>query len=188
VSERDDHIMDLPQANHVELLAEGTASSSWVVDPSGSRVEFGVKHFWGAITVRGFFGQITGEAKVGTDATAKGQISMDATSLSTKNKQRDKHLRSKDFFDVEHHRYVVITVTVAKQAGPTSLDCQGTLDAAGHTEPIEFTAEVVDASLTAITLRAQLEIDRTKFSMTWSPLGMASKTATATAVVRFVRQ
>jgi len=40
-------------------------------------------------------------------------VSFDATSLTTKNKQRDNHLRSADFFDIENHPMVVLTVTEA---------------------------------------------------------------------------
>jgi polyisoprenoid-binding protein YceI len=65
--------------------------------------------------------------------------------------------------------------------------CTGTIKAAGHVRPIEFTAHVVDVSAQAITLRAEIVVDRTEFAMTWSPLGIASKVATANAVARFVR-
>jgi polyisoprenoid-binding protein YceI len=111
---------------------------------------------------------------------------MDAASLSTKNRKRDEHLRSADFFDVENHPNVVVTVT-AMPAGPAALACQGTLEAAGHARPIEFTAHVEDASAQAVTLRAETVVDRTGFAMTWSPLGTASAMARATVVARFVR-
>ncbi len=44
-----------------------------------------------------------------------------------------------------------------------------------------------DASAETVVLRADLVVDRTRFAMTWSPLGMASATARATVVARFVR-
>ena len=122
------------------LLADGTAAGNWVLDSAGSHAEFGVKHFWGAITVRGTFERMTGEATVGPDGTVTGQISFDAASLNSKNKQRDKHLRSNDFFDVENHPQAVLTVTSARPAGPAELQCQGTLEAAGHLRPVTFTA------------------------------------------------
>ncbi len=67
-----------------------------MLDPAGSRAEFHVKHFWGAVTVHGTFERMTGEATVSPDGTATCRISFDARSLNTKNKQRDKHLRSAD--------------------------------------------------------------------------------------------
>ena len=169
------------------LMSGGTAAGHWALDPAGSSVEFAVRHFWGAITVQGSFGTITGEGTVGQDGTVSGWLNLDATSLSTRNKQRDQHLRSADFFDVEHHPQVVITVTAASPAGPDTLACQGTLEAAGHTEPIEFTARVDVASDGAVVLHAEIEVDRTKFAMTWSPLRVAAFPARGTVVARFVR-
>ena len=106
-------------------LADGTAAGSWVLDPAQSRAEFRVKHFWGVITVRGTLERMTGEATVSPDGTVTGRISFDASSLSTKNKQRDKHLRSADFFHADKHPQAVLTVTSARAAGPDELECQG---------------------------------------------------------------
>lgn len=169
------------------LMAAGTAAGHWVLDPAGSSVQFHVKHFWGAITVHGSFGDFTGEGTVDADGTVTGRLDIDATSLSTKNKQRDPHLRSADFFDVEHHPRVVVTVTAARPAGTAALACRGTLEAAGQVEPIEFTAHVDEASADAVVMHAELVIDRTKFDMTWSPLRVAADLARGTVVARFVR-
>src|SRR6266566_5591420 len=98
-------------------LADGTAAGTWVLDPAGSHAGFRVKHFWGAITVHGTFEHMTGEATVGPDGTVTARISFDARSLSTKNKQRDKHLRSADFFGADNHPDAVLTVSSTRPAG-----------------------------------------------------------------------
>ena len=183
-----DDVGPAAQANIAALLDDGTAAGRWVLDSVGSRVEFHVKHFWGVITVHGSFSEISGEGNVGVDGSVTGRVSVDASSLSTKNKKRDEHLRSAEFFDAEHHPHVVVTVTSAKPAGRETLACQGTLEAAAQIKPIEFTAHVQDASAQAVSLRAELVLDRTDYSMTWSPLGMASSTARATVVARFVHE
>ena len=169
------------------LLADGAAAGNWVLDPEGSRAEFRVKHFWGAITVRGTFERMTGEATVGTDGTVTGQISFDAQSLHTKNKQRDKHLRSADFFDVDKHPHATLTVTSAHLAGPAGLQCQGTFEAAGHVRPVTFTARIQEATAHGIVLTAELELDRSELAMTWSPLHIASMTAHGIVRARFAR-
>jgi polyisoprenoid-binding protein YceI len=179
VSERRDHMRTLAPADAAALLADGTMAGRWVLDPAGSRAEFGVKHFWGAVTVHGWFSQITGEGDVGPDGTVTGHLSIDAASLGTRDKKRDAHLRSADFFDVEHHPHVVVTVTRATPAGPAALACQGSLEAAGHIQPVAFTAHLDDASAEQVLLRAELMVDRTRFAMTWSPLGMTSGIARA---------
>jgi hypothetical protein len=61
---------------------------------------------------------------------------------------------------------VVVIVTAARPVGPAALACQGSLEAAGHAEPAEFTAHVADASAETVVLRADLVADRTRFAMT----------------------
>ena len=169
------------------LLADGTATGNWVLDPEGSHAEFRVKHFWGAITVRGTLDRMSGEATIGPDGSVAGRISFDAESVNTKNKQRDKHLRSADFFHAEKHPQAVLTITSARPAGPADLECQGTFEAAGHARPVSFTAHIDEATAQAVVLTAELEVDRTEFDMTWSPLHIASTTAHGTVKARFVR-
>lgn len=167
--------------------ADGNAVGSWVLDPAGSTAEFGVRHFWGAITVRGTLGPMAGEAAVSPDGTVTGQITFDTSSLDTGHKQRDKHLRSADFFHADEHPEAVLTVTSGRPAGPDGLACQGTLDVAGHVSPVTFTAHIQEATAQVVVLTAELQVDRAEFGMTWSPLHMASMTALGTAKVRFTR-
>jgi len=168
-------------------LADGTAVGRWVLDPAGSTAEFRVKHFWGAITVRGTVGPMAGEAVVSPDGTVTGRISFDARSLDTGNKQRDKHLRSADFFHTDEHSEAVLSVTSAHPAGPDGLECQGTLDVAGHARPVTFNAHIQEATGQAVVLTAEIQVDRAEFGMTWSPLHMASMTALGTVKARFTR-
>jgi polyisoprenoid-binding protein YceI len=168
-------------------LADGTAASSWVLDPAGSTAEFRVSHFWGAITVRGTLRLIAGEAAVSPDGTVTGRITFDARSVDTGHKQRDKHLRSADFFHAEDHPQAVLTVTSVRPAGPDGLECRGTLDVAGHAQTVAFTAHVQETTGQAVVLTAELQVDRAEFGMTWSPLHMASMTVVGTVKARFTR-
>jgi polyisoprenoid-binding protein YceI len=168
-------------------LADGTAVGSWVLDPAGSTAEFRVRHFWGAITVRGTLGPMAGEAAVSPDGTVTARISFDARWLDTGHKRRDKHLRSADFFHADKHPQAVLTVTSARPAGTHRLECQGALDVAGHARPVTFTAYIQEATRLAAVLTAELHVDRAEFGMTWSPLHMASMTALGTVTARFTR-
>jgi len=168
-------------------LANGTAVGGWVLDPAGSAAEFRVRHFWGAITVRGTLGLMAGEAAISPDGTVTGRISFDARSLDTGHKKRDKHLRSADFFHADEHPQAVLTVTSARPAGTDRLECQGALDVAGHARSVAFTAHIQEATGQAAVLTAELQVDRAEFGMTWSPLHMASMTALATVKARFTR-
>jgi polyisoprenoid-binding protein YceI len=168
-------------------LADGTAVGRWVLDPAGSAAEFRVRHFWGAITVRGMVGPMAGEAAVSPDGTVTGRISFDARLLDTGHKQRDKHLRSADFFHTEQHPHAVLSVTSARPAGADEMECHGTLDVAGHTRPVTFTAHIQEAPGQTIVLTGELQVNRAEFGMTWSPLHMASMTALGTVTARFTR-
>ena len=163
------------------------APGTWSLDPAASAVEFHVKHFWGLITVHGHFERIEGEGTVDEAGNVSGRLRIDADSLTTKNAKRDRHLRSTDFFDVENHPTMVVTVRglVPEESGV--LTGQVTLEAAGHSEDIAPTVEVAAATPGAVTLRTATVIDRSVFGMTWSPLKMASSEASAVVTARFVR-
>jgi polyisoprenoid-binding protein YceI len=165
-----------------------TGQGKWTLDSAASAVEFHVKHFWGAITVRGHFEKIEGSGTVGADGTIGGELRIDAASLTTKNKQRDKHLRSSDFFDVERHPEVVVTVRRIAAQPDGTLRAEITLEAAGYRQELQPTVELADADSGSVTLRAQLLVDRRKFGMTWSPMKIASFDARGVVTVRFVRQ
>jgi polyisoprenoid-binding protein YceI len=83
--------------------ATALAAGEWALDPDNSRAEFAVKHFWGLVTVRGHFNEIAGELSIDPAGAVAGELRIDAASLDTGNKQRDKHLRSADFFGAEEH-------------------------------------------------------------------------------------
>ena len=63
----------------------------------------------------------------------------------------------------------------------------GTLQAAGVEEPVSFTADLVDTGNDAVTLRAELTVDRSRYGMTWSPMKMTAMQATGSVTARFIR-
>jgi polyisoprenoid-binding protein YceI len=84
--------------------AAETGKTTWVVDTAHSHVGFGIKHLMIA-TVRGSFTQVQGTVTVDeSDPTsASVDISIPTGSVTTGDQQRDGHLRSPDFFDVERY-------------------------------------------------------------------------------------
>jgi polyisoprenoid-binding protein YceI len=79
-----------------------TGTSTFAIDPTHSVVEFSVKHMM-ISTVRGRFGDVTGTIVL--DAAQPGRSTAEASiataSIDTRADQRDAHLRSPDFFDVD---------------------------------------------------------------------------------------
>jgi polyisoprenoid-binding protein YceI len=173
--------IDLPA-----LVRDG--SGDWTLDPAGSSVNFGVKHFWGLMTVHGQFDSLSGEGRVDPSGTVSGEIRIGAESVNTKNKKRDKHLRSGDFFDAEDHSTVTIDASGLIPAAGGELRGSITLNAAGHQQAVDAAVRVVAAAADAVTVRAEADVERAAFGMTWGPMKMTAPTAHAVVTARFVRR
>jgi len=127
------------------------ASTLWRVDPDLTVVDFAVKTFWGLITVRGRFDRFDGWYEVGPDG-ASIELTIDARSVNTGNRTRDRHLRSADFFNVAEYPLVRFTSTRVRHTGDGTLRVEGNLEAAGTAIPLQF-----DASMEQV--EGELEID-----------------------------
>jgi polyisoprenoid-binding protein YceI len=146
------------------------APTRWSVDPDESFVEFAVKTFWGVSTVRGSFDRFEGSYEIGPDGTTI-ELTIDADSVDTGNKTRDKHLRSAAFFGVGEHPQVRFTSTHVGDVGNGVLHVEGLLEAAGNRVPLEFDATVqpVDDGL---ELEATTTVDQRRLGMSGGILGM----------------
>jgi polyisoprenoid-binding protein YceI len=80
-------------------------TSTWTIDAAHTEVGFAVRHLM-ISTVRGRFGAVTGSVVFdeANPSNSKIDVSIDVSSIDTRTEARDNHLRSADFFDVEHHR------------------------------------------------------------------------------------
>src|SRR3954468_3903898 len=94
--------MSTDTTTNANAVSPAIATGTWNVDPSHSSVEFQVKHM-GLATVKGFFGEFAGKLEVAEDGTVTADGTVEAASLNTRSAQRDEHLRSADFFDVENY-------------------------------------------------------------------------------------
>jgi polyisoprenoid-binding protein YceI len=143
-------------------------TTRWRVDPERSRVEFRTPTLWGLTTVNGHFDRYDGTLDL--QATPAVTLTIDAASLDTRNKLRDKHLRSADFFDVEHEgqvRFVSDSATLDGQR----LKVRGRLEAAGKSIPLDLDAGVRRAG-DALEIDAATDADHRELGMTHSTLGM----------------
>jgi polyisoprenoid-binding protein YceI len=165
----------------------GLETGTWTLDAGQSRFEFRVKHFWAIMTVRGHFTKFEGKAEVDAAGSILVTVRIDATSVNSKQKQRDKHLRSADFFDVANHSAVTFASRRVAALGTDRLSVEGDLSVAGHSQPIAFEARLSEMSGKSLTADAEVSVDRTTFAMTWSPLGMASSTAVLVAHAQFIK-
>ena len=133
-----------------------------------STVEFRVRHFWGLITW-----PATSTASRALPPSLPGpkiELTIEANSLDTGRRQRDKHLRSADFFEVVAFPQTRFTSTRIVDTGEGTLQVTGELQAAGKRVPLVFDAKI-DKAAEELQIEATTTVDHRLLDMTWSPLG-----------------
>jgi polyisoprenoid-binding protein YceI len=117
----------------------GYVAGTWTIDPVHSEVGFSVRHMM-VSKVRGRFTSFSGEIVTGTGplgSTATAQI--DLASISTGNEQRDAHIRSADFFEVETYPTMTYRSTgVRLEDGEYVLDGELTLKGVTKNAPLKL--------------------------------------------------
>ena len=158
--------MSTPSPHHIDNSE--VENTRWRIDPARSSIEFRVHHFYGLQTINGRFERYNGIFQPSRDPAI--ELTIEAASVNTNNPQRDKHLRSTDFFDVENHplvRFVSDSVALEDER----LKVRGRLYAAGKSISLEIDADLRrdgdELELDATTLA-----DHRQLGMTWGPFGI----------------
>jgi polyisoprenoid-binding protein YceI len=144
-------------------------AGSWKLDPGHTSIVFITKAMW-VLTVRGAFKATEGSGTVGADGSVSGSIVIDATSVDTKQKKRDAHLRTADFFEVDAHPTITFSLTEAHPKGAGKVELVGTLTIRGTTRPITLLAEVSSTDDSA-TVATEFDIDRSEWGLRWAKMG-----------------
>ena len=110
-------------------------TTTWQIDPKHSSAQFAVTHLM-ISTVRGEFHQLNGTVVVDDADISKSSVNVtiDATTVDTREPDRDKHLMSADFFDVAKYPTMVFKSTKVESAGPGRLKITGDLTIRGVTK------------------------------------------------------
>jgi polyisoprenoid-binding protein YceI len=119
--------------------ATGLTAGTWAIDPVHSSIAFSVRHLV-VSKVRGTFGSFSGAITIAEDGTPSVAAEIDVASISTGNEQREEHLKSADFFDVEKFPTAAFRSTGVQAKGDSYvLDGEFTLK--GITKPISLALE-----------------------------------------------
>jgi polyisoprenoid-binding protein YceI len=156
-------------------VQETTATTTWKTDPVHSSAQFKVKPMM-ISNVKGEFGPITGSLQFDNSnlANSKVEASIDAATITTGDAQRDAHLKSPDFFDVDKFPALAFKSTHVSKKGEEELAVAGDLTIHGVTRPVVFDVEGPSAPAkdpwgnTRIGLSASTRINRKDFGLTWN--------------------
>jgi polyisoprenoid-binding protein YceI len=145
----------------------------WVLDPDHTTIVFHTKAMW-VLPAKGTFKAVEGVGTAGADGGLSGRLVIDAASIDTKNKKRDAHLRTADFFEVEAYPTMTFEATNGRVAGPGHLQLDGTLTVHGQTRPLAVAADFSVAGDVA-TVSAEVAIDRSEWGLSLTPFGAGLK-------------
>src|SRR2546423_15220209 len=117
------------------------STSQWNLDPVHSGAEFKVKHMM-ISNVKGQFTGLTGALTLDDDVTkSSAQAKIEAATINTRDPQRDAHLKSAEFFDVENYPTLEFHTTKIRNVGDGELEATGTLTIHGVSREVTFAVE-----------------------------------------------
>jgi polyisoprenoid-binding protein YceI len=164
--------------------APNIRATRWQIDPTRSAVEFRARGMWGMAAVKGAFSRYHGTLDL--SARPAIELTVETDSLDTKNKRRDAHLGSPDFFSVEAHPYVRF-VSDRVIVNRERLSVRGRLHARGATVPVNLDATLREVG-GELEIEAVTEADQRKLGMTWNVLGMIRTPTKLIVKGRLVRE
>ncbi len=156
-------------------MTKAPGITTWTIDPTHSNVEFAVRHMMIA-TVKGRFADVAGTLVLdeANPLRSRVEVRIQAASIDTRTEQRDQHLRSADFFDVERHPHITFESTRVEQAGD-GYDVTGPLTMHGVTRDVVLRA--VEEGRTRdpwghdrIAFSATAKLNRKDFGLGWNQL------------------
>ena len=150
-----------------------TARTTWKLDPSHTTIEFSAKHMM-ITTVKGRFAEFEGTILADDQSFANSEVhaTLKAASIDTRSDQRDTHLRSADFLDVEN--FPDVTFKSTKLAGTKEkFTMTGDLTIRGTTRPVTLDVTYEGTGTDPwgnerMGFSASGKIDRRDFGLVWN--------------------
>jgi polyisoprenoid-binding protein YceI len=157
-----------------DTLTDGSLSGDYTLDPAHSRIGFAARHAMVA-TVRGQFSEFDGTVHLdeSNPANSHAEVTITAGSLNSGNADRDAHLFSPDFFDVEKYPAITFRSTEAEQKDDDTYVLHGDLTIRDVTRPVsvefEQTGSVVDPwGNIRIGFEGKTTVNRKDWGLTWN--------------------
>ena len=157
------------------LSVVAVQASEWRIDPAHSTASFGVKHMM-VSTVHGSFSGLKGTVKYdsGNLSGSTVNLTIDASTIDTRNEKRDSDLKSAEFFDIQKYPTITFVSNKVVPVSPGKFKLVGdmtmhgvtkqvTFDVAGPQLPVKDQKGNLHSGATATTT-----IDRTDFGLVWN--------------------
>lgn len=159
----------------VVLYCSTGVAAEWNIDPMHSQANFAVKHMM-VSTVHGSFNGLKGSVEYDPahPKASKAELTIDATTVDTRNEMRDKDLKSENFFDVSKFPTITFVSSKVDPAGKGKLKITGDMTLHGVTKPVTWLVEgpaqaVKDGKGNLHSgATATTTINRKDFGLTWS--------------------
>jgi polyisoprenoid-binding protein YceI len=154
--------------------APQTGASTWTLDPAHTLVEFAGRHMM-VTTVKGRFKGVRGTITIDEADPARSAVEaeLDAASLDTGNEQRDNHLKSADFLEVEQYPTITFRSTRVEPQGNERARVTGDLTVHGVTREVTLDAELTGFGRNpwgkeVAGFEARTTLNRRDFGLTWN--------------------
>ena len=156
-------------------LATPQVTATWNIDPAHSVAEFKVKHMM-ISNVKGQFAKVSGTLTLDESELTNSRIDalIEAASIETRDAQRDAHLKSPDFFDVEKFPTLAFKSSRISFVRDGELAVDGDLTIRGLTREVTFQVEGPTPPAkdpwgnTRVAVSATSKINRKDFGLTWN--------------------
>ncbi len=150
-------------------------TTTYKIDPRHSDAQFAVTHLM-ISTVRGEFHGINGTVVYDDGDASKSsvEVTLDASSVDTREPDRDKDLKSDHFFDVANHPTITFKSTKVESAGPGKLQVTGDLTIRGNTKSVVLDVTAPKPAikdpwgLQRTAVSATTKINRQDFGVSWN--------------------
>ena len=156
------------------ITAPAQLTGTYTIDPSHSRIGFVARHAM-VTKVRGSFNEFTGSGYFDAEDPSKSKVELtiQANSIDTRNADRDNHLRSNDFFDMENHPEITFVSTSVEKVDDETFRLTGDLTIKGVSKPVtvdlEYTGSAKDPfGNQRIGLEGSTQVNRKDWGLTWN--------------------
>ena len=151
-----------------------TLTGTYAIDPTHSRIGFVARHAM-VTKVRGSFNEFEGSGyfDAGNPANSHLSLSIQAASIDTRNADRDGHLKSNDFFDMESYPEITFASTAVEQLDAENYRVTGDLTIKGVTKPVTVDFEYTGAATDPfgnhrIGLEGKTTVNRKDWGVNWN--------------------